>query len=51
MIILDVKVLNDSNLKTLSSRESKLYIDKGVIYKVFNSNIDIKEIIDIINIF
>ena len=45
-------VLNEtsiSNNKIINSRESTLYINKNIIYKIFKENIDINERIKVIN--
>ena len=37
-----------SNNKIINSRESTLYIDKNIIYKIFKDNIDINQRVEVI---
>lgn len=48
MVLNEVSIPNN---KIIESRESILYIDKGIIYKIFRDNVDINQRIDIIKLF
>ena len=51
MIIMTLNEKNISNNRIINSRESTLYIDKNIIYKIYKENIDINERIKVINKF
>ena len=51
VIIMTLNEKNISNNRIINSRESTLYIDKNIIYKIYKENIDINERIKVINKF
>lgn len=45
---MELNEINVQNNKIINSRESTLYIDKNIIYKVFKRDIDIKQHLKVI---